>query len=157
MKPLKAIKPGTIAAIIITTVCVWASSQALADRATRVANAIWAHDQLYDTVATDTAFKSPPPQSTDIIYSFADSGLMGQRSVAEAAPGDPDYNGGRWNVKVVVFTPMGLTIHDGDGDGVADFELTNAEQVQHHESLGHLMIIDPGVHFECPLLPRRNR
>jgi hypothetical protein len=35
-----------------------------------------------------------------------------------------------------------------------DFELTNAEQVLHHVQLGHLTIAEPGVYFECPLLPR---
>ena len=78
---------------------------------------------------------------------------MGQRSVADAEPGDPDYNGGRWNVKVATFTPMGLAIHDVDGNGVADFELTNAEQVMMHAGLGHLTIEDAGIYFECPLLP----
>lgn len=132
-------------------------STVLADRAGRASDAIWVHDQLYGTVATDTAFASPPPQATDIIFSFADSGLKGQRSVAQYAPGDPEYTGGRWNVMVVTFTPLGKTIHDADNDGEVDFELTNAEEVLHHAELGHLTIAEPGVYFECPLLPRDGR
>lgn len=129
---------------------------ALADRATRVENAIWVHDQLYGTVGTVTAFESPPPRSTDIIFSFMNSGLTGQRSVAQYAPGDPEYNGGRWNVMLVTFTDMGKDVHDPDGDGEVNFELTNAEDVLHHAELGHLAITHPGVYFECPLLPRNH-
>jgi len=144
------------AALALITFC--QAGNAWAGKATRVADAIWVHDELYGTVATDTSFRSPPPESTDIIFSFADSGLSGQRSVAQYAPGDPQYNGGRWNVMLVSFTDAGNSIHDADGDGVVDFELTNAEQVLHHaEQLGHLTITEPGVYFECPLIPRNRR
>jgi len=131
------------------------SSSARADRAVRVQAAVWSHGELYDVIATDTAFASPPPQSLDTIYNFAASGLTGQRSVSDAAPGDKQYNGGRWTVQLVVFTDEGLMVHDPDGDGVANFELTSEEQVLTHAALGHLVIVDPGVYFECPLQPRR--
>ena len=125
--------------------------------ATRVAGAIWADDQLYDTVATPTSFVAPPEHSTDLIYSFMMSGLDGQRSVADAAPGDPDFNGGRWNVQMVVFTGDGLDALDMDDDGVIDFELTNDADVLAAESLGYLEISPANFYFECPLLPRRGR
>jgi hypothetical protein len=123
--------------------------------ATRVAEAIWANDNLYDTVVTPTTFLSPPEHSTDMIYSFMMSGLSGQRSVAESAPGDLDYNGGRWDVQMVVFTAQGINAHDSDGDGFVNFELTNAEDVLAHEQLGHIIINEANFYFECPLLPRR--
>ena len=91
----------TAALVVIT---LGQAGNALAGKATRVADAIWVHDELYGTVATDTSFHAPPPQSTDIIFSFMGSGLTGQRSVAQYAPGDCEYNGGRWNVMVVTFT-----------------------------------------------------
>jgi len=125
--------------------------------AAKVADAIWAHGELYDTVVTPTSFVAPPARSTDIIYSFMMSGLSGQRSVAEAAPGDPDFNGGRWNVQVATFTPQGVLAHDADGDGMVDFELTTAEDVLEHEALGHLVINAANFYFECPLLPSRGR
>ncbi len=125
---------------------------AYAGGATVVDDAIWANGRLYGTVVTPTSFKSPPAKSTDTIYSFGMSGLQGQRSVSEAAPGDRDYNGGRWSVKVVVFTALGLSVHDQDGDGTADFELASEEQVLHHYALGHLEIFDTDIYFECPLL-----
>jgi hypothetical protein len=132
-------------------------STALAAKAIHAANAIWADNNLYSTVLTDTAFKSPPLHSTDVIFNFADSGLTGQRAVAEAAPGDPAYNGGRWNVMVVTFTDLGKAVHDADNDGQVDFELTNAEAVVHHAELGHLTIAEVGVYFECPLVPAGGR
>jgi len=143
------------AALVVITL--GQTGNVFAGKATRVADAIWVHDQLYGTVATDTSFRSPPPKSTDIIFSFMDSGLRGQRSVAQYAPGDPEYNGGRWNVMLVTFTDMGKNVHDPDKDGEVNFELTNAEDVLHHAELGHLTIAEPGVYFECPLLPRHHR
>lgn len=116
-------------------------------------NAIWANGELYGTVVTPTSFKNPPQRSTDIIYSFAMNGLRGQRSVSEAAPGDRDYNGGRWSVHFAFFTPLGEAVHDADGDSIVDFELTTAEQVLAHEALGHLEIVDANFSFVCPLLP----
>ncbi len=81
------------------------------------------------------------------------SGLSGQRSIAESAPGDRDYNGGRWEVRLAVFTELGLSVHDADDDGTADFELTNDTQLHSHVALGHIELVDTGFYFECPLLP----
>ena len=156
MKKLTLKRPA-LGALAIGGLVFAQATTALADPAAVVPDAIWVHDELYGTVATDTAFKSPPEHSTDIIYSFAGSGLEGQRSVAECAPGDPQFNGGRWNVMAVTFTEDGLAIHDMDGDGIVDFELTNAEDLKMHQQWGHLTIEEAGVYFECPLLPRRGR
>lgn len=123
--------------------------------ATRVAEAIWAHGELYDTVVTPTTFISPPEHSTDIIYSFMMGGLQGQRSVADSAPGDPDFNGGRWSVQVALFTDLGIQVHDSDGDGIVDFELTAADEVANHVALGHIDVFPANFYFECPMLPRR--
>lgn len=122
--------------------------------ATRVAEAIWAHGELYDTVVTPATFISPPEHSTDIIYSFMMGGLLGQRSVADAAPGDPGFNGGRWSVQVAVFTDLGKQVHDADGDGYVDFELTAADELADHVALGHIEVFPANFYFECPMLPR---
>ena len=126
-----------------------------AAQATRVSGAIWANNNLYDTILTDTAFHLPPVQSTDVLYNFMLSGLAGQRAVSEGAPGDRNYNGGRWAVKLAVFTEAGKAVHDPDGDGIVNFELTNADDLQTHYTLGHIEIIDTAIYFECPLLPRK--
>ncbi|MBI2567725.1 MAG: hypothetical protein HYV63_11900 [Candidatus Schekmanbacteria bacterium] len=141
------------AAIFATAIAVaLVSSSVEAGQATRVQGAIWAHGVIYDTVATDTSFNAPPAHATDVIYSFDLSGLRGQRSVSSVAPGDAGYNGGRWWVHLAVFTELGLGIHDPDGDGVVNFELTSEEQVLHHVDLGHIEIFTTEIFFECPLL-----
>jgi len=81
------------------------------------------------------------------------SGLGGQRGISESYPGSRDYNGGRWSVKIVVFTPAGIAVHDQDGNDMIDAEMTNAETVLEMEALGHVQIMDTTVYFECPLLP----
>lgn len=124
-----------------------------AGQATVVGSAIWAHGHLYGTVATDTSFKSPPEKTTDILFNFAGSGLAGQRSVSETAPGDRDYNGGRWNLMRVAFTAAGLAFFDADGDNTVDFELTNAEDVLEAAEMGLVVITRANVYFECPLRP----
>jgi len=143
--------------IIAMAMVSMATGIASAGGATRVSGAIWAHGELYDTVVTPTTFIAPPEHSTDTLYNFGMSGLGGQRSVSESAPGDPDFNGGRWNVQMVVFTPQGVAEHDPDGDGIVNFELANAEAVLEHEALGHIIINDANFYFECPMLPRKNR
>lgn len=120
--------------------------------AMRVSEALWANGKLFDTVLTDTSFNLPPMHSTDVLYNFGMSGLQGQRAISATAPGDRDYNGGRWSVKVVVFTEEGKTAHDPDGDGVVNFELTSSDDVLAHQTLGHFDIIDTSIYFECPLL-----
>jgi len=129
------------------------SSTAFADRAVKVESIIWAEGNIYGTVLTDTSFSNTRPGNTDVLYNFDMSGLVGQRPVAEAAPGDTDYNGGRWSVKIVTFTAQGMAAHDPDGDGMVNFELDNADDVVAHEALGHLTIMDTDVSFECPLIP----
>ena len=60
-------------------------------------------------------------------------------------------------VQMVVFTPQGIMAHDPDGDGMVNFELTSAEDIEAHEQLGHIVINDANFYFECPLLPRHGR
>ena len=121
--------------------------------ATLVEDAIWANDAIYSTVLTTNSFRNPPRHSVDILYNFNMSGLTGQRSVSDAAPGDDWYNGGRWWVHMVVFTDAGKAVHDPDGDGEVNFELTNAGAVLHHaENLGHLEIHETEMFFSCPLV-----
>lgn len=110
--------------------------------------AIWADGYAYKTIATPAHFKNKGPK--DGIYVF--DNLEGQNPVAEAKPGDQDYNGGRWQVYVLDFTDEGLAIHDADNNGMADFELTSWEDVQAHIGLGHLEMVAMGPSFECPLI-----
>jgi hypothetical protein len=78
---------------------------------------------------------------------------MGQLPVGEAAPGNPNYNGGRWFTHTVEWTEAGFDAH---GDVPV---LTSEVDIEEHEDLGHLVITPgsfpngPPVYFQCPLLP----
>jgi hypothetical protein len=108
---------------------------------------IWADGIAFQTVATPSMLPNKGPK--DGIFAF--NGLEGQASVAEAKPGDRDYNGGRWQVYVLTFTEEGLAAHDADQDGVADFQLTDWETVQQHINLGHFTM-SMGPSFVCPMI-----
>jgi len=83
--------------------------------------AFWIDGELYRTVATptDLAGTGAPASTYDAIYSFGGA----QRNVAEAKPGDSDFNGGRWAVHELAF-PTGyadaLAAGDANGNGSID-------------------------------------
>jgi hypothetical protein len=93
----------------------------------------------YRTVGTPTDFSrtGAPASSFDRIYVLGD----GLEAVAEAKPGDRDYNGGRWMVFPVTWN-------------IAPVQLTSAEQVLDFASQGWLTIASAPVKlFECPVIP----
>jgi hypothetical protein len=98
-------------------------------------------DVQYRTVGTPTDFSATgaPAHSFDRIYVLGD-GLM---PVAEAKPGDRDYNGGRWMVLPVTWSA-----------GATPAQLTSAEQVEAYAAAGMLTIATSPVKlFECPVIP----
>ena len=115
-------------------------------------SAIWCDGELFGVTVTpkDVPMEGP----FDIIYSFSQSGLESQRSISDAKLGDTDYNGGRWEVRLVEFTAQGMLIHDPDGDGEVNFELESDAELHEHEALGHLIISEPVRYFVCPLHPQ---
>jgi hypothetical protein len=123
----------------------------------RASAAIWSHGELYGTVGTPAVFTHPPEGTTDTLYNFGMSGLEGQRAISASAPGDQDFNGGRWSVVLVTFTDQGMAALDQDHNGVVDFEFTSEEEVLNYVDLGDLTLTDTDVYFECPLLPGANR
>lgn len=115
-------------------------------------DSFYVDDALYRTIGTPTALPDRGPK--DGLFVFTE--LEGQTPVAEAKPGDRDYNGGRWQVTVLAFTDSGKAVHDPDGDGVVNFQLTNWEQVLHHiNNLGHLEVVGPGPSFVCPVIKQK--
>lgn len=89
--------------------------------------------------------------SFDNIYVFTNSNTpMGQLPVAEAAPGNPNYNGGRWIVFIVEWTEQGFEDHGGTVPLI-----TSHDEILLHEGLGHLIVTEiiPPEPFQCPLLP----
>lgn len=87
----------------------------------------------------------PPPngnndQSFDKLFAFT-NGAEGQLPVAEAAPGNPDYNGGRWNA-------YSATWLIGNPPVVKSYA-----ELAGYVADGFLMVVAAGNYFECPLLP----
>jgi hypothetical protein len=94
---------------------------------------IYAHDVAYRTVGTPTDL--PNQGKFDTIY------LMGGdlANVSESAPGDMDYNGGRWEVRPITWNVMPT-------------QYTNAEDIHAAADRGDLTIGDVVKRFECPLI-----
>ena len=117
--------------------------------------AIYADGKVWGTKGT-TNLPAPNErnaQSFDQLFMVVNSNNPGvQLPVSEAAPGNPDYNGGRWATYVVMWTAQGFAAH-----GTVPI-LTSYAEIQLHHSLGHLTIAPgsmggPQLFFQCPLLP----
>ena len=90
-------------------------------------------------------------QSFDKLFIFI-NGAAGQLAVSEAAPGNPDFNGGRWSAQTVLWTAEGMEANPTLP------VLKSYADIQLYHSRGHLAIAHgnpPGWpdYFECPLLP----
>ena len=104
---------------------------------------------LYRTVGTPTDLSNTgaPDHSFDTIYQFFGAQEF---NVATAAPGDQDYNGGRWQVHGLEFSDYDAAVATYGGDnGVFD---TDAEI---HAALEAGAATDIGIvkYFECPVIP----
>lgn len=122
------------------------SAVADASNAPGLPGRIYADDRLF---ATKDATDLPPPRgnnhhSFDVIYAFDGSAHQDQFPVAEAAPGERDFNGGRWAVTLVEWTTTPSLV-------------TNDEDVQDLIMSGDLNVIAEGArYFECPVVPLSN-
>ena len=95
----------------------------------------YANDVTYRTVVTPTSLPDHGQGNFDILYVFPDCPTCAP--VSDAAPGDTDYNGGRW------------ALHEAYG---ITSQLTNADDVETQAS----NIVDTGVRFVCPLIKAKN-
>jgi hypothetical protein len=98
--------------------------------------------------ATKGLANLPPPnehnhQSFDKLFVFT-NGAEGQLPVAEAAPRNPAYNGGRWNLQLVTWMADPVVVRS-----YAQLDSLNAD--------GYVVISSGNSYFECPLLPLKNR
>lgn len=89
--------------------------------------AFWIDGTLYRTVATPTDLSGTgaPSSTYDAIYSFAGN----QRNVAEAKPGDRDFNGGRWQVHELAF-PSGYAAALASGDTNGNGQIDSTAELQ---------------------------
>ena len=109
--------------------------------------AFYVDGELYRTVGTPTDFAGTgaPASSFDTIYA-----LPGVPNVAEAKPGDRDFNGGRWQVHAVSFDDFGVALSAADANNSGTFD--SAEEVEVAIELG--LAHDEGVvkSFQCPVI-----
>jgi hypothetical protein len=110
--------------------------------------AFYVDGETYRTVGTPTDLSGTgaPAHSFDTIYDFG--GL--QLNVATAAPGDRDYNGGRWKVHALSFTnySAALAAYDANDSGTFDSDAEVAA------ALAGGAATDLGVvkQFTCPVI-----
>ena len=114
--------------------------------------AFYVDGEQYRTVATPTDLSSTgaPAHSFDTIYEFGGAQPL---NVATAAPGDRDYNGGRWRVQVIGYAggesyASALAAFDLNGSGDFDW----AAEVEAAIAAG-VITTSPGPSFVCPVIP----
>ena len=106
---------------------VYADGTAFGTKGTTSLPAPNAHNvQSYDALINEFVFPGDP--------------VAGQLGVAEAAPGNPAYNGGRWTAYRAIW----------HSDPVL---LTSWDQVEMEVQLGNLELQLKNDYFQCPLLP----
>jgi hypothetical protein len=117
----------------------------LGNKAPDFSAGVYADGQTWGTKGT-TSLPAPNDNnqgSFDMIF-VVTNGAEGQMPVGEAAPGNPMYSGGRWWAHTATW------IEDLPHPKPV---LTSYDEVMLHAGLGHLIIADAGVYFQCPLLP----
>jgi hypothetical protein len=117
----------------------------LGNKAPDFSAGVYADGEAWGTKGT-TSLPGPTErneQSFDRIFVIT-NGTGDQLPVGEAAPGNSMYNGGRWWAFTATW------IEDLPHEKVI---LTSYDEVMFHAGLGHLVIEDLGVTFQCPLLP----
>lgn len=107
-------------------------------------SAIYADGETWGTKGTADL---PAPndnngQSFDGLFKFT-NGVDDQLAVAEAAPTNPAYNGGRWAEYLVTFTDGAVLV-------------TSYDQLHDLAMEGKVTIVPTGNYFQCPLLPDKS-
>lgn len=117
---------------------------------------LYADGEVWGTKGTT---KLPAPkehniQSFDKLYVITNSNATeGQMPVGEAAPGNTNYNGGRWFTHTVEWIKEGFEYY-----GIVPV-LTSYDDIMEQADYGYLVITPgsfpegPPVYFQCPLLP----
>jgi hypothetical protein len=129
MKLHRVLASGLLACLVLTTT---AFAQAGPPGGT-----IYVHDVAYRTIGTPADL--PDHGRFDHIYVLGD----GLGNVADAAPGDHDYNGGRWEVRAVQWETIPPT------------QFTNVEDLLNAANAGEISIGPVIRRFECPLIRGR--
>lgn len=111
--------------------------------------AFYVDNTVYRTVGTptDLSHTGAPAHAWDTIYAFDGA----QLDVAESAPGDTDYNGGRWQARALSF-PDGYAAALADGDLNGNWVIDSVTEVDAAVAAGSA--VDEGVvmQFVCPVI-----
>ncbi len=93
-------------------------------------------------------------QSFDMLFLVQDEGANVQLPVGEAAPGNPEYSGGRWSVYVAEWdvAPHAVFTFYEEKDAY-DIGGVDSQNLAAHIAAGHLTVSSAMFYFECPLLP----
>ncbi len=125
-----------VAALVLAIAALWVAvpsanaAQPQGPQGSVVFISVYADDTLYGSVVAPNSL--PAKGNFDELYVFPGTSCT---IVSDAAPGDQDYNGGRWHVNMVI--------------GATE-QFTNADDVL----ASGLTIVSTETHFSCPLLPR---
>ena len=137
-------KTSSILLLVVLSLVV--AVPALAD-APNFSPAVYADGRAFGTKGT-TSLPAPNAhnaQSYDALineFDFHGEPVAGQLGVAEAAPGNPNYNGGRWIAYKAIWA-----------SDVTPTLLTSWAQVEMEVQLGNLTLVLKDDYFQCPLLP----
>jgi hypothetical protein len=107
----------------------------------------------YRTVGTPTDFTGTgaPADSFDTIYQFQGAQPL---NVATAAPGDKDFNGGRWRVQFLVFpSGYGAAVVSADANNSGDIDSEAELATALADGTAVVDVNHPAVWFECPVIP----
>jgi hypothetical protein len=96
---------------------------------------------------TDLSGTGAPAQSFDTIYDF---GGVQPLNVATAAPGDRDYNGGRWRVHALAFADYAAALAAYDTNDSGSFD--SAEEVAAALAAGAARDLGVVKSFVCPVI-----
>lgn len=96
---------------------------------------IYANDDTYKTIGTPAVL--PNQGEFNDIYVLGDP----LANVADAAPGDMNWRGGRWAVRPITWLTIPPT------------QFTNADQIHAAAQAGQISIGEVVFRFECPLIP----
>ena len=117
--------------------------------------AFYVDGQAYRTVATPTDLSGTgaPADAWDTIYDLGGA----QMNVATAAPGDRDYNGGRWMVHALAFGDYAAAVAAHDANGSGNFD--NDAEIASALAAGDATDLGVVKQFVCPVikLPAKQR
>ena len=147
-----------LASVAATVACVWAATALAGHGASHGAtvaqgDVMYVDGVKYRTVDTPAFFENAsgaPEHTWDTLWVFPSATGLFQLHLADAGPGDRDYNGGRWIVKLVSFPAGYASAADlyGGANDTFDFE----SEIQAAIAAGAATATE-AFRLECPVRP----